>query len=329
MQKQKVVIDTDPGIDDSLAILAALNSPELDVIGISIVEGNVPTTIGVQNALKILREANRLDVPIYSGASKPLKHDYVSAQDTHGNDGLGNSHLTDVLGIDTYDLIQDKGYEELFAQQDICFLALGPLTNVAYSIQTQPEIWRDVSRIVIMGGAYQTQGNSSPVAEYNFWVDPDAAEYVIQSNICKIDVVPLDVTRKIVLTPNILQIMKYMNPQKTKFIHQIIQFYFDFHWQQEHVLGAVINDPLVIAYILDPTIAIGYEFYMTIVTEGKALGQSIVDSASFLKCQPNVTLLQQVDAKRAMAIIISRLIRVDQEALLKDLDHVAQELEAM
>ena len=330
MQKQKVIIDADPGIDDSLALLMALNSPELDVIGISIVAGNVPVTIGVQNALKVLQEAKRLDIPVFAGATHPQHHEYVSAQDTHGMDGLGESDLSSVEGVTTYNLNEVDGYSQLLASaQDVWFMALGPLTNVAASIQRQPALWQHVSRLIIMGGAYKTNGNTSPVAEYNLWVDPDAADYVLQNSPIMIELVPLDVTRKIVMTPNILQMMQYINPEKSEFVTKIIQFYFDFHWQQEHVLGAVINDPLVVFYALHPKLSRQLTTFMTIVTSGIALGQSIVDIADFWHEKPNAILLQEIDARAAMAFIIARLLNISLERAMEELDNIATDLECL
>ena len=330
MRKQKVIIDADPGIDDSLAILVALRSQELDVIGISIVEGNVPTVIGVQNALKVLREANRLDIPVFSGAELPLKHDYVSAQDTHGDDGLGESNMTLVTDVKPSQRDAQAGYAKLLSEnEDVWFLALGPLTNVALALKQQPDIWQQVSRLIVMGGADQTNGNTSPVAEYNFWVDPDAADYVFQNSPLNIELVPLDVTRKLEFTPNMLQMMQYLDAEKSAFVAQIIQFYFDFHWQQEHVLGAVINDPLVIIYALHPELVQSIDKYVTVVTEGVALGQSIVDRANFWQKKPNATILQAVDAKAVMSHIISGLLIKDAADIEKELDNIATNLERL
>lgn len=331
MQTHKVIIDMDPGIDDSLALLVALNSPELDVIGISIVAGNVPTDIGFQNTLKILREVDRLDIPVFSGAVAPLKHEYVSAQDTHGMDGLGESGIPVVTDYKLpVDLSAQAGYTTLLNQyNNLWFMALGPLTNVALSLQQQPLIWQHVSRLIVMGGAYKTNGNTSPVAEYNFWVDPDAADYVFKHSPVEIELVPLDVTRKVVLTPNILQMMTYLNPEKTAFITKISRFYFDFHWQQEHVLGAVINDPLVIVYALHPELARYIHKYVTVVTRGIALGQSIVDVADFWQKPANARIIQNIDAKRVMAYIVSGLLASDVDEIEHELNMIATNLERL
>ncbi|MFR8085836.1 MAG: nucleoside hydrolase, partial [Leuconostoc gelidum] len=222
------------------------------------------------------------------------------------------------------------GYAKLLSEnEDVWFLALGPLTNVAIALQQQPDIWQQVSRLIVMGGADQTNGNTSPVAEYNFWVDPDAADYVFQNSPLNIELVPLDVTRKLEFTPNMLQMMQYLDAEKSAFVAQIIQFYFDFHWQQEHVLGAVINDPLVIIYALHPELVQSIDKYVTVVTEGVALGQSIVDRANFWQKKPNATILQAVDAKAVMSHIISGLLIRDAADIEKELDNIATNLERL
>ena len=330
MQKHQVIIDADPGIDDSLALLVALQSPMIEVIGISIVAGNVPTEIGVANALKVLREVDRLDIPVFAGATTPWTHEYVSAQDTHGMDGMGDSQMPPVTDVSASPLDAQAGYEALLsAHEDVWFMALGPLTNVAQSLKTQPELWSHVSRLIVMGGAYQTNGNTSPVAEYNFWVDPDAADYVFQNSPLMIELVPLDVTRKIVMTPNILQMMHYLDADKSALVAKILPFYFDFHWAQEHVLGAVINDPLVMVYALHPELANTIDKYVTVVTSGVALGQSIVDGADFWQRPANAKILQQIDAKRAMAYIVGGLLTRDVTTIEKELDNIATDLERL
>lgn len=326
---QKVIIDTDPGIDDSLALLVALKSPELDVIAITVVEGNVPTKIGVQNTLKVLEEVGRTDVPVFEGAHEPLQHEYISAQDTHGLDGLGQSNIA-VPMIEASTISAHSAYNQLLTNHnDVWVLALGPLTNIALAMQENPKVWQNMSRLIIMGGSYLSNGNTSPVAEYNFWVDPNAADYVLKNSPIVAEIVPLDVTRKMLLTPNILSLMQRLNPEQSIFITKIIKFYFDFHWQQEHVMGAVINDPLVIIHALYPEYTRGISKYVTVVTEGVALGQSIVDIADFWKKEANVVILTEVDSLHVMAEIIARLLGISSATILTELTNIATDLEVL
>ena len=200
MEKTKVIIDCDPGIDDSLAIMLALKSPEIEVIGITIVCGNSPVEMGAGNAKKVLKQMNRLDVPVYIGESKPLKREYVNALDTHGEDGLGESFLPEVEGWQ-----QEMGAVDFMAdilkREKVSVIALGPMTNFATLIQKDREAFGRIEKLVSMGGTFKSHGNCSPVAEYNYWCDPDAAALVYATTHeigKKIHMIGLDVTRKIV-----------------------------------------------------------------------------------------------------------------------------------
>lgn len=150
--KKNIIIDCDPGIDDSLALLLALQSKELNVLGITIVSGNVPASIGAQNALKVLQLVNRLDIPVYIGAEKPLKVPFESAQDTHGEDGLGNSQIPSVSSASPQENAVFFIKETLHQNPETIVLALGPLTNIALALNEDPSCFDQVSRFVVMGG---------------------------------------------------------------------------------------------------------------------------------------------------------------------------------
>ena len=177
--KRKIIIDCDTGIDDALALMLALASPELEVIGITAVCGNVPVDIGVENIRKVLNVMNRLDIPVYRGEEKPLRREYISAQDTHGMDGLGESGYENVPGSaqekDAVSYITDT----LREKQGVSIIAIGPLTNIAKALQKDLEAFEQLDEFVSMGGSYKSHGNCSPVAEYNYWCDPDAAKYAV------------------------------------------------------------------------------------------------------------------------------------------------------
>lgn len=305
---RNVIIDCDPGIDDSLAILLALNSPTLNVIGITIVCGNVPTHIGAENALKILNLADRLDIPVYLGANRPLEVDYTSAQDTHGDDGLGNSQIPDVSFVRPIKDAASFIVETLQEAPTTSILALGPLTNIATVLQRDPGLFEQVEQFTLMGGSYRSHGNCSPVAEYNFWCDPDAAKLVFDLMPVPIQMVGLDVTRKIVLTPSILTYIQDVNPQMGAFIKKITQFYFDFHWQYERVIGCVINDPLAVAFMIDPQILSGFESYTAVATTGVARGQSIVDDHDFWHEPENSEIMTQVDVLAFWRLFLTNVV---------------------
>lgn len=314
MEKRKVIIDCDPGIDDSLAILLALNSDELEVLGLTITSGNVPARMGAKNALKTLQIANRLDIPVYVGEEFPLQRKLITAQDTHGEDGIGENFYDDVKG----DILEggvDFIIDTLKREEKVSIIALGPLTNIAKALMKDKDAFDNLDEFVSMGGAFRIHGNCSPVAEFNYWVDPHAADYTYKHLPKKIHMVGLDVTRKIVLTPNIIEFINRLEKEKSKFITEITRFYIDFHWQQEGIIGCVINDPLAVAYFIDRNLCKGFDSYVEVVHDGVAIGQSIVDSFNFYKKEPNAHVLTETDEKAFMKMFLKRIFKGYEEII--------------
>lgn len=314
MEKRKVIIDCDPGIDDSLAILLALNSDELEVLGLTITSGNVPARMGAKNALKTLQIANRLDIPVYVGEEFPLQRKLITAQDTHGEDGIGENFYDDVKG----EILEggvDFIIDTLKREEKVSIIALGPLTNIAKALMKDKDAFDNLDEFVSMGGAFRIHGNCSPVAEFNYWVDPHAADYTYKHLPKKIHMVGLDVTRKIVLTPNIIEFINRIEKEKSKFITEITRFYIDFHWQQEGIIGCVINDPLAVAYFIDRNLCKGFDSYVEVVHDGVAIGQSIVDSFNFYKKEPNAHVLTQTDEKAFMKMFLKRIFKGYEEII--------------
>ena len=314
MEKRKVIIDCDPGIDDSLAILLALNSDELEVLGLTITSGNVPARMGAKNALKTLQIANRLDIPVYVGEEFPLQRKLITAQDTHGEDGIGENFYDDVKG----EILEggvDFIIDTLKREENVSIIALGPLTNIAKALMKDKDGFDNLDEFVSMGGAFRIHGNCSPVAEFNYWVDPHAADYTYKHLPKKIHMVGLDVTRKIVLTPNIIEFINRIEKEKSKFITEITRFYIDFHWQQEGIIGCVINDPLAVAYFIDRNLCKGFDSYVEVVHNGVAIGQSIVDSFNFYKKEANAHVLTQTDEKAFMKMFLKRIFKGYEEII--------------
>ncbi|WP_029318946.1 nucleoside hydrolase [Butyrivibrio sp. AE3004] len=310
----KVIIDCDPGIDDSLAIMLSLNSPEIEVIGITIVAGNSPVELGFKNAKRILNFLGRLDIPVFAGADRPRKRDYVNALDTHGADGLGESFLPEIEGQEIPEKTAVQFMKEALMTEDISVIALGPLTNLAALIDEAPEAFMSIKRLVSMGGNFRSHGNCSPVAEYNYWEDPDSARLVFQTlyeNHGKIEMVGLDVTREIVLTPEILDEIKKVNPSTGDFIEKITNFYFKFHWEWEHIRGCVINDPLAVAQFLDPDILSGFEAFTDVETGGISMGQTVVDSMGFYRKDSNSVIYTSVDKPKFWEMFLTRVLNIE------------------
>lgn len=311
--RKKVMIDCDPGIDDSLAIMLALSLPEIEVLGITIVCGNSPTEMGAGNAAKVLRQMNRLDIPVYVGERTPLKRDYVNALDTHGADGLGESFLEPVEDfVPNEDAVSFM--EKTILDTHCSVIALGPMTNLAKLIQKNPAAFAAIDELVSMGGAFKSHGNCSPVAEYNYWADPDAAALVYETAYKQnrlIHMVGLDVTRQIVLTPDLLTYLKRLDSKTGKFVEAITKFYFDFHWEWEHMIGCVINDPLAVAYFADHSLCSGFASYTAVETGGISIGQTVVDSMNFYKKQPNSIVLTNTDPIRFFTFFFLNLLHID------------------
>ncbi len=321
-ETRRVIIDCDPGIDDSLAIMLALSMEELQVEGITIVCGNSPVEMGAGNAKKVLQQIGRLDVPVFRGEPRPLQRDYVNALDTHGADGLGESFLPDVEGYEqsqtAVEFLCDK-VRACAAEGSPCsVIALGPMTNLARMIERDREAFGMIDELVSMGGNFRSHGNCSPVAEYNYWADPDAAALVYKTMAeleKKIFMVGLDVTRRIVLTPDLLEYMKRLKPETGAFVQAITKFYFDFHWEWEHLIGCVINDPLAVAYFADRSVCNGIDAYTAVETGGISMGQTVVDSMHFYRKPANAHILTEVDVLRFFRIFFSRLLKLSAEEL--------------
>jgi purine nucleosidase len=307
MDKMKVIIDCDPGIDDALAIILALKSEEIDVKGITIVSGNVHGKKGALNALKVLKNIDRLDVPVYLGETDPLERELVVAEDTHGEDGLGEYYYEELEDIKHKTGAVDFIIDTINKEKDIIIIALGPLTNIAKAMKKNEDTFSQIKEIVLMGGAFKSFGNCSPVAEFNFWVDPHSAKYLFNNSKVPITMVGLDVTREVVLTPNYIEMLRQFNNDLSRFIVDITRFYVDFHWKQERTLGCVINDPLVIAYVLDKSLCSGKEYYVDVITEGQAIGMTMVDEGNFLRKRPNCMVITKVDSNKFFKMFFNRL----------------------
>ncbi|WP_283695366.1 nucleoside hydrolase [Clostridium perfringens] len=307
MDKRKVIIDCDPGIDDALAIILALKSKEIEVIGITTVSGNVESLQGAKNALKVLKLLGRLDIPVYLGESKPVKRELVTAQDTHGEDGLGETFLEEVSS----EYIRENGVDfilnTLKNEENVSIIALGPLTNLCRAIEKDSESFHRVKEIVSMGGAYKSHGNCSPVAEFNYWVDPHGAREFLKKFNGEFTMVGLDVTREIVLTPNLREMIHQFKDEIGDFIYDITRFYVDFHWEQERTLGCVINDPLAVEYFINRELCEGFKAYVDIACEDISMGQSVVDVADFYKKRKNVFVLDKVNSKEFMVSFLNKI----------------------
>lgn len=324
MKKERIIMDVDPGIDDSLAILLALKSPEIVVEGITIVSGNVELHQATKNALKAVEMSKNPYPKVYKGMDLPLKKEYIDATDTHGADGIGENFFPDPKLTHEDEHAVDFMLRTVKNNpHEITILALGPLTNLAVALERDLETMKKVKRVVLMGGAAKFHGNCSPVAEYNFWVDPDAAKVLFASGI-KVTMVGLDVTHNIVLSPNLREVIHQLQTPLSKYIVDITKFYVDFHWVQERTIGCVINDPLAVAILIDPTIVKTRDAHVDVETEGIAIGQSVTDFGGvWTDGRTNTKVCMEVNPKMFFELFLTRLFpeHIDDIKLAIDKQH--------
>lgn len=317
---KRVIIDCDPGIDDALALMLAVASKDIEVCAVTVVCGNVPAAMGVANAKLVLKLMGREDIPVILGAEQPLSRPLVTAQDTHGMDGLGETQWGEMAHkfYGTEAVSSEKNMaaayiaKALSDEPGLSVIALGPMTNIAAAMKMNCGAFKNIGYFISMGGSYKSHGNCSPVAEFNYWVDPEAARYVYEHTPVKLHMVGLDVTRKIVLRPDLCSLIGRFENEKSRFILDITRFYTDFHWHQERILGCVINDPLAVAYFIwlcqnERGLCEGFEAYVTVETEGLCAGQSVVDAYGFWQKPSNALVLTKTDTIRFMSMFLNTI----------------------
>jgi len=266
-----IIIDTDPGIDDCLALLLALNSPELDVRAISISYGNTGVENAYRNCVEILRRANRR-APIGIGARRPLKRQLEVAADTHGPSGLGYAELPPAGVILDY----VRPLERLLDTQPepVTLVTLGPVTSFALVLRANPDLVREkVSRHVAMIGNIEAAGNQTRFSEFNAWCDPEALATVLAAEL-PTEMVGLDVTRKLIVRANEVERLA----QSATWLHDVLRFYVEFHRKQEGLDGAVVNDVLAIAYLLQPEVLTFSDLRISVdLGDGQSRGRTKLD----------------------------------------------------
>ena len=266
-----IIIDTDPGIDDCLALLLALNSPELDVRAISISYGNTIVENAYRNCVEILRRANRR-VPIGIGARRPLKRHLEVAEDTHGPSGLGYAEVPAAGVILDY----VRPLERLLEAQPepVTLVTLGPITSFALVLRSNPDLVREkVSRHVAMIGNIEAAGNQTRFSEFNAWCDPEALATVLAAEL-PTEMVGLDVTRKLIVRANEVERLA----QSATWLHDALRFYVEFHRKQEGLDGAVVNDVLAIAYLLQPEVLTFSDLRISVdLGDGQSRGRTKLD----------------------------------------------------
>lgn len=309
---RKIIIDTDPGQDDAVAILAALASPELDVVGITTVAGNVPLALTAKNACIVCELAGRSDMRVFAGCDSPLRHKLVTAEHVHGKTGLDGPVMPDpVMALQDMHAV-DFIIETLRAEPSgtVTLCPLGPLTNIARAFEQAPDIAAKVLEIVLMGGAYFEVGNITPAAEFNIYVDPEAAEIVFKSG-CPIVVMPLDVTHKALTTAPRVQAFRDLGTRPGTMVAEWTDFFERFDKEKYGSAGAPLHDPCVIAYLIAPDLFTGRFVNVEIETQSELTrGMTVADWWGVTDRPRNAMFMGDLDAAGFFDLLVERVGRL-------------------
>jgi purine nucleosidase len=312
MAPRSIIIDCDPGHDDALAILLALGSPdELDVLALTVVAGNVPLSLTEKNARKVCELARRSDLSVHAGCARPLMRELVTAEHVFGRTGLDGPELPEprmlLAQAHAVDAIVDLLWSHPAGTITLCLM--GPLTNIAMALRKAPDIAPRISEIVLMGGAIG-EGNTTPAAEFNIYVDPHAAKVVFEAGVPLV-MLGLDVTRQALLTPDRVQAIGRLGTPVSRTVVDLLEFYGGGARRRRARTGALLHDPCVIAFLLDPGLFRGRTCHVAIETQGEhTLGRTVVDWSGRTRLRRNATVISEIDADGFFALLMERLARL-------------------
>ncbi len=305
---RKFIFDTDPGVDDAMAFLFALASPELELVGVTTVFGNGGIRTTTQNALRLVELVDRSDIPVVAGAARPLLHPYTGrGARVHGADGFGETHLPAPTGKPQPGHAAQFIVDRVMADPGrISLVAVGPLTNLALAVSLEPRIAQAVRQVVIMGGSAARPGNVTAVAEANIHNDSAAARIVFDAE-WPLSMVGLDVTCASIMSPEYLRALSKMGNRATDFIARIVPFYLDFH-RSRGENGIYVHDSSAIAYAIDSSLfKVKTMPVYVCVEEGKVDGQTIPDWSVTWSGSSKVNVCLEVDSPRLLAMYQERL----------------------
>jgi Inosine-uridine nucleoside N-ribohydrolase len=310
---RRIIIDTDPGQDDAVAILLALASPEeLEVLGIVAVAGNVGLHHNADNARKVVELSGRTGVPVYAGCARPMRRHLVTAEHVHGDTGLNGPDLPEPRMPLQAQHGVDYIIETLMAAEPgtVTLCTLGPLTNIGMALVKEPRIAGRIAEIVMMGGAYFEVGNITPAAEFNIYVDPEAADVVLRCG-APITILPLDVTHMMQSTPARLAAIRGLGNRTGRAVYEMLSFSESFDLKKYGWEGAPLHDPTVIAYLLRPDLFEGRHCNVTVETASElTMGMTVVDYWHVTGRAYNATYLRSGNAEGFYRLLTERLARL-------------------
>jgi len=302
----KILLDCDPGHDDAIALLLALASPEVELVGITTVHGNQTLEKTTVNALKLLEFVGRTEVPVAAGAARPIRREAFVAEYVHGKSGMdGPSLPAPTTEPDPRHAVDFIAETVLASDEPITLVPTGPLTNVGLFIARYPEVAERLDRIVLMGGAYG-EGNVTPAAEFNIWVDPEAAERVFQSGL-DVTMIGLDVIHQAIFGPEPTARLKAAG-RVGAMVAELLEFYGRFHKQSYGWDGSPIHDAVAMAHAFKPgiveTVHVGVK-----VDCGEELGRGRTncDLRGRMEWEPNAEVSVGIDADAFVSLIVERI----------------------
>jgi purine nucleosidase len=310
---RKIIIDTDPGQDDAVAILLALASPEdVEVLGLTAVAGNVPLPLTERNARIVCELAGRPDIRVFAGCDAPMKRSLVTAEYVHGKTGLDGIALPapsmPLQQMHAVDFLIDTLRAEPSGSVTLC--PLGPLTNIATAFERAPDIVDRVAEIVLMGGAYFEVGNVTPAAEFNIYVDPEAAAIVFGVG-APITVMPLDVTHKVLTTQPRIDAFRALGTRVGEVVASWTDFFERYDMEKYGSAGAPLHDPCVIAYLIAPELFSGRQVNVEIETQSDLTrGMTVADWWGVTDRSKNAMFMGGVDAEGFYTLLTERLARL-------------------
>jgi inosine-uridine nucleoside N-ribohydrolase len=301
-----ILIDCDPGHDDAIAILLALASPEVEVRGVTTVAGNQTLDKTTRNALKILELAGRTDIPVAAGADRPLTRTLRTAAHVHGESGLDGPDLPEPsarpVDVDAADLLAE------LIEPGVVLVPTGPLTNVALLLQRHPDVRDRLDRIVWMGGAI-AEGNVTPAAEFNAFVDPEAAAAVVASGI-DVTMIGLDVTHQALFTPVNAERLRGTGAAG-RVVAELADFFLEFHRRLYRFEGAPIHDAVAVAHVIDPTLVETLRCNVAVETQSQHCdGRTVVDRWLVLDGPRNADVGIQLDSERFLELLVERIAKL-------------------
>ncbi|MFU8897313.1 MAG: nucleoside hydrolase [Roseinatronobacter sp.] len=312
MSARKIIIDTDPGQDDAVAILLALASPEVELLGISCVAGNVPLALTAKNARIVCELAGRPEMRVFAGCDRPIARPLVTAEHVHGKTGLDGIDLPDptmpLQDQHSVDFIIETLRTEDAGTVTLC--PIGPLTNIATAMERAPDIIPRIQEIVLMGGAYFEVGNITPTAEFNIYVDPEAAKIVFGAGV-PLTVMPLDVTHKALTTRARVEAFRALPGRVGPAVASWTDFFERYDKEKYGSEGAPLHDPCTIAYLIQPELFSGRHINVEIETGSElTLGMTVADWWRVTKRPANAQFIGDLDADGFFALLTERLGRL-------------------